>query len=70
MKLKTLVKAVIQVKYLIKVFDGETFVEEIAVDYCGNDAGLEQQDRYGRAKVKHVSVNHSTGLMEIWVDAV
>lgn len=72
MKLKSLTKVLVDIKFGIIVFKDGVHLESFTVDYLaanahddtGNIRKLTEYEKKG-AEVNHISVNHATGLNDI-----
>lgn len=70
MKLKSLNKILCDVKFGVTVFRDKEYIESFTVDYLDRDkidSGLLKLSEYEEngAEVRHISVNHVTGLNDI-----
>lgn len=70
MKLKSLNKVLCDVKFGVNVFRGQEYIESFVVDYLDKSRiydGLSKLSEYEKngAEVRHISVNHATGLNDI-----
>ena len=77
MKLKTLIKTIVDTKYCIKVFNDDGFYNDYTVDYLATFNGIKGgvysaptllPEKVLNSKVKFISYNHASFMINISVE--